>query len=439
MAPPALIAAVLDGEADRVRELIASGVEVDTTDEDDRTALMHAVVENRPDLVRALLAAGADPNRKSGKRGRTALMLACGFPSWLGGIDAGLLQALVDAGAEVNARDSDGQSALQHALGTNEPALLDQLTANGALLSVPPGHPDLLAQSIRASCFASAKWLVHRGVAVRDAHLLASAEPWEPDTELLRLLIEHGADPDAHGASGATPLMLAAGADRPELVALLLSLGADPNATDGYGARALHWASRAGSIELARRLYDATRPPEETAIDRTCLPVTLAVGDYLALDGGLGGTFTLLTLETDPVTAARKLVAAFSAQRPPRGPLIVARIREVGTHRAPNPLLAASARLDLARRDAVVLERITSLGGSERRTWIAPVEPPPEARARFAAVAPSEDLDAGVGLRVRSEVTAILSVADGMAEEWERLATGNPNAAAGASKLWSPA
>ncbi|WP_369324001.1 ankyrin repeat domain-containing protein [Leisingera aquaemixtae] len=66
--------------------------------------------------------------------------------------------------------------------------------------------------------------------------------------EAARILLEYGADPNADTALG-TPLMVAAGRDRTELIELLLDHGADLEATGGREERTpLHSAAASGAV-----------------------------------------------------------------------------------------------------------------------------------------------------------------------------------------------
>ena len=54
-------------------------------------------------------------------------------------------------------------------------------------------------------------------------------------TEVVKLLLAHGADPNARDKSQNTPLHSAIATSQLEVVAVLLQRGADPNAQDNYG------------------------------------------------------------------------------------------------------------------------------------------------------------------------------------------------------------
>ncbi len=123
-----------------------------------------------------LLRDGLDPNLKSAKGGSTLLMCAVGGVT----VQPGVVGALLDAGAAIDARAAAGETALHRAV---------------------------------------------RGAGQRDAARLIAID----------LLLRRGAGPNIRDAAGDTPLFVAIEADYPEAVALLLAHGADPKQTDGAG------------------------------------------------------------------------------------------------------------------------------------------------------------------------------------------------------------
>lgn len=72
---PELIMAVKRGLRDRVRELIAEGVDLDVKNRSDNGALYWCIIGNKPDIMRDLLKAGANPDIEN-EHGRLPLSLA---------------------------------------------------------------------------------------------------------------------------------------------------------------------------------------------------------------------------------------------------------------------------------------------------------------------------------------------------------------------------
>ena len=92
-----LMRAALDGNTERVKELIHQGADINQRDDNGRTALMFAVINTHYETMNVLLESGADVNAKSDKGG-TALMGAASAG------DLRIVQALLDKGADLNPR-----------------------------------------------------------------------------------------------------------------------------------------------------------------------------------------------------------------------------------------------------------------------------------------------------------------------------------------------
>jgi ankyrin repeat protein len=92
-----LMRAALDGNTERVKELIHQGTDINQRDDNGRTALMFAVINMHYETMKVLLEHGADVNARSNKGG-TALMGAASAG------DLRMVQALLDKGADLHAR-----------------------------------------------------------------------------------------------------------------------------------------------------------------------------------------------------------------------------------------------------------------------------------------------------------------------------------------------
>jgi ankyrin repeat protein len=87
--------------------------------------------------------------------------------------------------------------------------------------------------------------------------------------EVVRVLLEHGADPDddADNQFGVRPVNAAAAAHDRETMRLLLEAGADPNARQRGGFAPLHEAAHTDDVEMAKLLLDHGADPALAADD----------------------------------------------------------------------------------------------------------------------------------------------------------------------------
>lgn len=152
-------------------------------------AFMKSADSGNNPVVKLFIEAGMNVNEKD-SNGRTALMYAS---QKMG--HASTVQLLLDHGANVNEKDKDGVTALMSAL----------------FLQI---------------------------------------------TDTMQILIEKGADINAKEKTGFTPLMLASSLGSNDIVKFLLAKGSDINATDNDGRTALMYASSSGHIGVMKALLD---------------------------------------------------------------------------------------------------------------------------------------------------------------------------------------
>ena len=123
-----------------------------------------------------------------------------------------------------------------------------------------------LAIAVGRADVAMVRLLLEHGA---DPNFLETAT-WPLDTaagrgykEILELLLDEDADPDAQDEDGCTPLIGAASGGHLEIVELLLEVGADPRCKDRYGKRPILFAAEKGHTEIVDLLA-----PLSTAEDR---------------------------------------------------------------------------------------------------------------------------------------------------------------------------
>ena len=352
-----LMTAARTGNPDAVRVLLDKGAAVNAKDTvAGQTALMFAITENHPDAVRVLLDHGADVNvrtalvetppattgnlqgigraqnrekpvpqgemtpllyaARDGRTGIARMLLTAGAKvnqaeangesPLLVAVNNGqieLAQVLLEQGADPNATDGFGRAPLWSAVDyrnldaaessqtngvTREPVLplIQALLDRGANPNVqtkvePPSRRWMMP-------FGARQWVSPAGQTPFVRAALAG------DVEVMRLLLQHKADPNIPTLAGVTALMSAAGIGwvprqtytEPkesilEAVRLCIENGSDVNAANSKGFTALHGAAYRGLDDVVALLVQkGARMDAKDSEGRT--PSVLAEGAYLA-------------------------------------------------------------------------------------------------------------------------------------------------------------
>src|SRR5262249_3888792 len=210
-------------------------------------------------VVRKLLDNGADVNARDAE-GNTPLILASLYAS------PQCVTLLIEKGADVNAANKAGATALIRAATSYEKSRL--LVAAGAKVRVRTalGNTPLILAARRAGNSRTVELLLERGARATERNdagvspVLAGAASGDVNT--VRLLLDAGAkaddfpksnDPRATVLAGIrTPLMWAAYYNDVWMVRLLLERGADPNQSTSFGNPLSHacWSDSFEAAEL---------------------------------------------------------------------------------------------------------------------------------------------------------------------------------------------
>jgi ankyrin repeat protein len=247
-----------------VRELLAhKRCEVDVPSQTERAVypLHIAAAAGHADIIKELIASGADKNAKGGCGGFTPLLYA----SHKDHRDA--VRVLLDAGVDLNCQDDSGSTSLSHACRCDDPVveIVAMLLEAGADTERQVfGHGNWTALHLAAGNNTTTdvvKLLLEEG-AQEDAlnnsketplHLAASRSV----LDIVRLLLEYDANVDKQRADGRTPLHLAVANDLVDVVKILLEEArCDPNIPDKYRKTAIEIAVEQNELEIVKLLLD---------------------------------------------------------------------------------------------------------------------------------------------------------------------------------------
>jgi uncharacterized protein len=216
-----LFAAIKAGDKAGVDRLLeADPALVDARDENGLSPTLVALYYGKNDIAKAILARGPELNV---------------FEAAAAG-DAKRLRDLVgDDGDLVNAVAPDGFSALGLAAFFKRREVVRYLLQAGA-------HPHLAS----------------REGGFTPLHSAVATDAGDVDVEIVRLLLDSGADPNARAQSGSTPLHTAAFTGDRRSLDLLLNKNADPAIRNNEGKTAADIARERGNQDVADLLV--TRP-----------------------------------------------------------------------------------------------------------------------------------------------------------------------------------
>ena len=235
--------AAMANDVEAINRLVAVGAFVDPVEKSDESSYTEKTIRRA-----ALL--GIDLKNFK-RRARTPLIMVSPFNK----LDA--VRALLAAGANVNAAENDGWTALIWSAYRGHAKVAEILLSAGADVNAVDNNGETALMLARSA--EVAKVLLSAGAdvnAVDDdgetALMLARS------AEVAKVLLSAGADVNAVDDDGWTTLMWAAASKgHAEVAELLLSAGVNPNAKNKDGKTALFWAKEKGHSEVVRILKRA--------------------------------------------------------------------------------------------------------------------------------------------------------------------------------------
>ncbi|KAE8378568.1 ankyrin repeat-containing domain protein [Aspergillus bertholletiae] len=241
---PALIAATARGHVEVSRVLLEAGASIEKIYPEggkNQDAFFSAAGFNRPAAVALLIEYGASLERRD-VRGRTPLIFAAQCQS----LEA--VEVLLRHGAKANAL-VHGCTALSFAIDEGSVPMTKLLLENGADVAITHDQPS-----------DNVSFLLRVMNRRHDPEVIAA---------MMKLLLNHGADPNDCDRKGRTPLFFATMRHDLEMMRLLLAHGANPN-RDDEKIDLLSWAFLKGhediNLKMTEESISAQGPTPWTAV-----------------------------------------------------------------------------------------------------------------------------------------------------------------------------
>lgn len=265
--------------------LISGGADINALTEAGQTPLMEAARSGNVDTMKILVDAGAKVNEQD-KAGNSALMLAAA--NYCRDCKQDEIELLLSHGADAKLKNKVGANALtnlvQSVYGSDiqqSATLISKLIKQGADVNAKIYGTPLLSMAIQRGNADLIKVLLDAGADVNSAAqnetpLMSAVR----NPAMLRLLLEHKANPNLADANGNTPLFAAIRSHSIEAVQILLDAGANASSVTGNTGTALHVAAQMGDAQIVGLLLKRPIDPEARDARGDTVLLTLARNSY---------------------------------------------------------------------------------------------------------------------------------------------------------------
>jgi len=228
-----------------VRMMVEMGVDVNSV-VDNTTPLMEATYVGDIDIVLFLIEKGANVNYRN-RNGITPLM------NGLYNDNIAIVQILVENGADVGAVDNYGYNPLSSTIDNGYSTMVEVLLRGKGV------NLEAISNTIYKCDDAHImSLLISHGLKVdadRGGEQLLRA-CMRDDYDMVRLLVDNGADMNIRDDDGMTPLMVCLNRGNTDMSAYLISKGANLDVKDEYGNTALMRAIKDNSLYLVRMMIE---------------------------------------------------------------------------------------------------------------------------------------------------------------------------------------
>ena len=282
-----LCSASKEGDAEKVRSLLAQGCSIHESSADlvdhERDAFLLAARNGRLDVLKVLIQDNCDASKRD-LSGDMALHLISSHPEIKPKpVIESLVILLLEHGVPIDARNSDGNTPLIWSAYNGKMSIAECLLDHGAdIHSMDKNGSTALHWAADKGQHEIVALLISKGA---DIHCINNDDRTalhygarNGHYEIVALLISKGADIHSTNNEGYTALHWAARQGHHEVVALLISKAADIHSTDSAGFTALHWAAFKDHHEIVAlliskgaRLESRTKKNSYTPLHCSCL------------------------------------------------------------------------------------------------------------------------------------------------------------------------